>query len=217
MTVHTKYVQPDKPTSFLQHINYSSTTDIMAIRLHAFLSYIVFPFLSPAEPSENFREILQNVAKPHGVSNMRKLGHLNNFIKVKLSSYVFFCYTGQCWRHWELVDWFSTKTNMETQMKLWIQTCSFWRKLTPCSHICKDWRAVPLLCTVVTNLSSSLYTWLLLPAGLAVPVHETVNVTGALGMRKQSGPMCTQSNTLTLKPGIPWELHVRMNLRSFRS
>ncbi|XP_076010230.1 rapamycin-insensitive companion of mTOR-like isoform X2 [Genypterus blacodes] len=34
------------------------------------------------EPSENFCEILQNVAKPHGVSNMRKLGHLNNFIKL---------------------------------------------------------------------------------------------------------------------------------------
>ncbi|XP_016533562.1 rapamycin-insensitive companion of mTOR isoform X2 [Poecilia formosa] len=34
------------------------------------------------EPSENFREILQNVAKSHGVSNMRKLGHLNNFIKL---------------------------------------------------------------------------------------------------------------------------------------
>lgn len=46
--------------------------------------YIVFSFLSPAEPSENLREILQNVAKPHGVSNMRKLGHLNNFIKVML-------------------------------------------------------------------------------------------------------------------------------------
>lgn len=44
--------------------------------------YIVFSLLSPAEPSENLREILQNVAKPHGVSNMRKLGHLNNFIKV---------------------------------------------------------------------------------------------------------------------------------------
>lgn len=28
------------------------------------------------------REILQNVAKQQGVSNMRKLGHLNNFIKV---------------------------------------------------------------------------------------------------------------------------------------
>ncbi|KAK5871195.1 hypothetical protein PBY51_004087 [Eleginops maclovinus] len=37
------------------------------------------------EPSENFREILQNVAKPHGVSNMRKLGHLNNFIKLLCS------------------------------------------------------------------------------------------------------------------------------------
>lgn len=47
--------------------------------------YIVFPLLSPAEPSENLREILQNVAKPHGVSNMRKLGHLNNFIKVIVS------------------------------------------------------------------------------------------------------------------------------------
>ncbi|XP_024908458.1 rapamycin-insensitive companion of mTOR-like [Cynoglossus semilaevis] len=34
------------------------------------------------EPSENFREILQNVAKQHGVSNMRKLGHLHNFIKL---------------------------------------------------------------------------------------------------------------------------------------
>uniref|UniRef100_A0A1A8BIB3 RPTOR independent companion of MTOR, complex 2 n=1 Tax=Nothobranchius kadleci TaxID=1051664 RepID=A0A1A8BIB3_NOTKA len=38
------------------------------------------------EPSENFREILQNVAKPHGVSNMRKLGHLNNFIKLLCST-----------------------------------------------------------------------------------------------------------------------------------
>ncbi|XP_047447527.1 rapamycin-insensitive companion of mTOR-like isoform X1 [Mugil cephalus] len=37
------------------------------------------------EPSENFKEILQNVAKPHGVSNMRKLGHLNNFIKLLCS------------------------------------------------------------------------------------------------------------------------------------
>ncbi|KAG9261636.1 rapamycin-insensitive companion of mTOR-like isoform X1 [Astyanax mexicanus] len=34
------------------------------------------------EPSENMREILQNVSKSHGVSNMRKLGHLNNFIKL---------------------------------------------------------------------------------------------------------------------------------------
>ncbi|XP_018100001.1 rapamycin-insensitive companion of mTOR [Xenopus laevis] len=34
------------------------------------------------EPSDNLREILQNVAKLHGVSNMRKLGHLNNFIKL---------------------------------------------------------------------------------------------------------------------------------------
>lgn len=36
------------------------------------------------EPSDNLREILQNVAKPHGVTNMRKLGHLNNLIKVVL-------------------------------------------------------------------------------------------------------------------------------------
>ncbi|XP_042564192.1 rapamycin-insensitive companion of mTOR [Clupea harengus] len=38
------------------------------------------------EPSDNMREILQNVAKPHGVSNMRKLGHLNNFIKLLCSA-----------------------------------------------------------------------------------------------------------------------------------
>lgn len=57
----------------------------MAICFNACLGYIVFFLPYPAEPSENFREILQNVAKPHGVSNMRKLGHLNNFIKVMLS------------------------------------------------------------------------------------------------------------------------------------
>nr|KAF6366987.1 RPTOR independent companion of MTOR complex 2 [Pipistrellus kuhlii] len=34
------------------------------------------------EPSDNLREILQNVAKLQGVSNMRKLGHLNNFTKM---------------------------------------------------------------------------------------------------------------------------------------
>ncbi|XP_030367605.1 rapamycin-insensitive companion of mTOR isoform X2 [Strigops habroptila] len=34
------------------------------------------------EPSDNMREILQNVAKLQGVSNMRKLGHLNNFTKL---------------------------------------------------------------------------------------------------------------------------------------
>uniref|UniRef100_A0A4W4E272 Rapamycin-insensitive companion of mTOR domain-containing protein n=1 Tax=Electrophorus electricus TaxID=8005 RepID=A0A4W4E272_ELEEL len=33
-------------------------------------------------PKDNLREILQNVAKQQGVSNMRKLGHLNNFIKL---------------------------------------------------------------------------------------------------------------------------------------
>lgn len=86
LIVHSTLV-PAKPTSFLQDIYYGSLTDIiMAIWLNASLSYIVFPFHSPSEPSENFREILQNVAKPHGVSNMRKLGHLNNFIKVTLSS-----------------------------------------------------------------------------------------------------------------------------------
>lgn len=47
---------------------------------------LYFLFYSSAEPSENLREILQNVAKPHGVSNMRKLGHLNNFIKVMLQA-----------------------------------------------------------------------------------------------------------------------------------
>ncbi|XP_074788880.1 rapamycin-insensitive companion of mTOR [Athene noctua] len=34
------------------------------------------------EPYDNMREILQNVAKLQGVSNMRKLGHLNNFTKL---------------------------------------------------------------------------------------------------------------------------------------
>ncbi|TTK94552.1 Rapamycin-insensitive companion of mTOR [Bagarius yarrelli] len=38
------------------------------------------------DPKDNLREILQNVAKQQGVSNMRKLGHLNNFIKLDLSS-----------------------------------------------------------------------------------------------------------------------------------
>ncbi|KAM6965452.1 rapamycin-insensitive companion of mTOR-like [Aplochiton taeniatus] len=37
------------------------------------------------ETSDILREILQNVAKPHGVSNMRKLGHLNNLIKLLCS------------------------------------------------------------------------------------------------------------------------------------
>lgn len=37
------------------------------------------------EPYDNLREILQNVAKLQGVSNMRKLGHLNNFTKVSNS------------------------------------------------------------------------------------------------------------------------------------
>lgn len=43
------------------------------------------------EPSDNLREILQNVAKLQGVSNMRKLGHLNNFTKVSNSNlYIIF-------------------------------------------------------------------------------------------------------------------------------
>uniref|UniRef100_A0A4W3JTQ3 RPTOR independent companion of MTOR complex 2 n=1 Tax=Callorhinchus milii TaxID=7868 RepID=A0A4W3JTQ3_CALMI len=41
------------------------------------------------EPEDNLREILQNVAKPQGVSNMRKLGHLNNFVKL-------LCNVGHC-------------------------------------------------------------------------------------------------------------------------
>lgn len=36
-----------------------------------------------SDPCDNMREILQNVAKLQGVSNMRKLGHLNNFTKVR--------------------------------------------------------------------------------------------------------------------------------------
>lgn len=41
-------------------------------------------FFSLVDPSDNLREILQNVAKLQGVSNMRKLGHLNNFTKVRI-------------------------------------------------------------------------------------------------------------------------------------
>ncbi|XP_030004828.1 rapamycin-insensitive companion of mTOR-like [Sphaeramia orbicularis] len=37
------------------------------------------------DPAENLQEILQNVAKQQGVSNMRKLGHLNNFVKLLCS------------------------------------------------------------------------------------------------------------------------------------
>ncbi|KTG33498.1 hypothetical protein cypCar_00034141, partial [Cyprinus carpio] len=45
-------------------------------------SVCVVWILPSTEPSDNMREILQNVAKSHGVSNMRKLGHLNNFVKL---------------------------------------------------------------------------------------------------------------------------------------
>ncbi|XP_043925810.1 rapamycin-insensitive companion of mTOR [Protopterus annectens] len=41
------------------------------------------------DPHDNLREILQNVVKQQGVSNMRKLGHLNNFIKL-------LCNVGHC-------------------------------------------------------------------------------------------------------------------------
>ncbi|KAM3599348.1 uncharacterized protein V6R79_004163 [Siganus canaliculatus] len=37
------------------------------------------------DPAEIVREILQNVTKQQGVSNMRKLGHLNNFVKLLCS------------------------------------------------------------------------------------------------------------------------------------
>ncbi|XP_044188706.1 rapamycin-insensitive companion of mTOR-like [Thunnus albacares] len=37
------------------------------------------------DPAENLREILQNVSKQQGVSNMCKLGHLNNFVKLLCS------------------------------------------------------------------------------------------------------------------------------------
>lgn len=69
-------------TNFLQYVNYGSQTDLMSIWPGVCICYILFPCHPPAEPSENFRDILQNVAKLHGVSNMRKLGHLNNFVKV---------------------------------------------------------------------------------------------------------------------------------------
>uniref|UniRef100_A0A668AP47 Rapamycin-insensitive companion of mTOR N-terminal domain-containing protein n=1 Tax=Myripristis murdjan TaxID=586833 RepID=A0A668AP47_9TELE len=39
-----------------------------------------------SDPADNLREILQNVARQQGVSNMRKLGHLNNFIKLLCSA-----------------------------------------------------------------------------------------------------------------------------------
>nr|XP_006000410.1 PREDICTED: rapamycin-insensitive companion of mTOR [Latimeria chalumnae] len=41
------------------------------------------------EPLDNLKEILQNVVKSQGVSNMRKLGHLNNLIKL-------LCNVGHC-------------------------------------------------------------------------------------------------------------------------
>ncbi|KAL4617283.1 rapamycin-insensitive companion of mTOR-like isoform X2 [Arapaima gigas] len=41
------------------------------------------------EPADCLRDILQNVVKPRGITNMRKLGHLNNFIKL-------LCSVGHC-------------------------------------------------------------------------------------------------------------------------
>ena len=59
--------------------------------LNACLDFFIISFhlsannlFSFAEPCDNMREILQNVAKLQGVSNMRKLGHLNNFTKVRV-------------------------------------------------------------------------------------------------------------------------------------
>lgn len=93
----------------------------MAIWLDACLSYIVFSSLSPVEPSQNFREILQNVAKLHGVSNMRKLGHLNNFIKVTL------------WND-------GIRCSMKTQSKLLTQAYSFSEgRLTVQLSVHTDW------------------------------------------------------------------------------
>lgn len=42
----------------------------------------LFFVLLISDPAENLQEILKNVSKQQGVSNMRKLGHLNNFVKV---------------------------------------------------------------------------------------------------------------------------------------
>lgn len=153
----------------------------MAIWLNTCLSYIVFPFLAPAEPSENFREILQNVAKPHGVSNMRKLGHLNNFIKVTLVNL-------WCFYHGVL---FLILGSVDNNKLLLSQTSMNTLLLLP-------------LLFVTPNLSFILSSWALLPAGLAVPVNVTltVNVTEALGMQKHSNLMCIKSSTLTLKPEI---------------
>lgn len=68
-----------------------------------------------------------------------------------------------------------------------------------------DWLAVFLLLFgVTTELSLILSSWVLLPAGLAVPVilMLTVNVTGAQGMGKLSGLMCFKSCSSSLKPKI---------------
>uniref|UniRef100_A0A8C9VSS2 RPTOR independent companion of MTOR, complex 2b n=1 Tax=Scleropages formosus TaxID=113540 RepID=A0A8C9VSS2_SCLFO len=41
-------------------------------------------YVKVRQPVDCLREILQNVAKPQGVTNIRKLGHLNNFIRMCL-------------------------------------------------------------------------------------------------------------------------------------
>lgn len=82
---------------------------------------------------------------------------------------------------------------------------SFSQRLSHCWDICKDWLAVlPLFSSVTTDLLLVLLSWVLLPAGLAVPVIVmlTVNVTEALGMRKHSDLKCIKSRPLTVKPEI---------------
>lgn len=100
-----------------------------------------------------------------------------------------------------------TKTKTRALLNLLMQTYSFSRRLSHCSKIfCKDrLNVLPLRCfRVTTDLSLILSSWVLLPAGLAVPVIVmlTVNVTGALGMGKHSDLMRIKTSTLTLKPEI---------------
>lgn len=81
---------------------------------HCFGNYIVsltlfVPYFF-VDPSDNLREILQNVAKLQGVSNMRKLGHLNNFTKVRnlvtVTMLSFISASNNCFRKM-VVEWCS--------------------------------------------------------------------------------------------------------------
>lgn len=161
----------------------------------------LFPPL--AEPSENFREILQNVAKSHGVSNMRKLGHLNNFIKVKPS-------------HYNVVFFSSPPPHyLQLRQSRWNRHKDFEDGWLPAQWSVKiDWLCPPtpprpirslFRYSVTVDLSLILPSRVLLPAGptpcLSV-VTLTVNVTGALGMRALSGRMRVKRSTLALKPEI---------------